>query len=125
MQNNKQFKKSMSCPINEKLVKLREERGFTQKEVAKHINITQQGYSAYERGSSVPPIDVIASLADFYDLNIDYILRDEELIKDDEVLYSSLTEALREVLNNETDRKMLEEFARYLLYRRKIKKKKN
>ncbi len=107
--------------IKNKLIKLREEKGLTQKEVAKHINISQQGYSAYETGASIPSIDVISSLADFYDLNIDYILRDDRLLKDNEILYSSFNEILVEIMENENDRKLLEEFARYLLFRRRRK----
>lgn len=35
--------------LNKKLIEFRENKGFTQKELAKRLNITQQAYSAYER----------------------------------------------------------------------------
>ena len=110
--------------IKEKLIRLRESKGLTQKELARELNLTQQAYSAYERGSSSPSLDIISSLADFYDVNTDYLLRDDDILKDNNILYSSLSEAIKEVLKDEGDRLRLEEFARYLLYRRKSREKK-
>lgn len=105
--------------IKEKLIKLREARGYTQKELAKELNLTQQAYSAYETGSAEPSLDVISTLANFYDINLDYMLRDDDILKDNGVLYSSLSETIKEVLKDNTDRARLEDYSRYLLYRRK------
>lgn len=53
---------------------LREDADLTQEKVGKAINIPQRTYAYYESGQRMVPPHVLCSLADFYDVSVDYIL---------------------------------------------------
>ena len=53
---------------------LREDNDFTQKEMAKKLNCSQQVYSNYELGQRDIPTDVLIKLSDIYKVSVDYIL---------------------------------------------------
>ena len=53
---------------------LREDRDFTQRELAQVLNCSQQVYSNYELGQRDVPTDILIRLALFYDVSVDYIL---------------------------------------------------
>ena len=54
---------------------LREDHDLTQQQVADAIGITQRKYSYVETGQQQRTADILIKLADFYDVSIDYILR--------------------------------------------------
>ena len=54
---------------------LREDHDLTQQQVADAIGITQRKYSYVETGQQQLTADILTKLADFYDVSIDYILR--------------------------------------------------
>lgn len=60
--------------INMKLKELREENGFTQKQIAEFLNVRQNTYSQYENEKRQLPIDVLIKLAKFYSSSTDYLL---------------------------------------------------
>ena len=53
---------------------LREDRDLTQKEVAKVINKSQQGYSHIEEGRAELKIDDLKKLCEFYGVTSEYII---------------------------------------------------
>ncbi len=53
---------------------LREDRDFSQADVAKILNTTQQMYSRYENGTCEMPIRHLIKLCDFYNVSADYVL---------------------------------------------------
>ena len=53
---------------------LREDHDLTQKEVAAHLNCSQQVYSNYELGQRDIPTDILIKLSAFYKVSVDYIL---------------------------------------------------
>lgn len=53
---------------------LREDRDWSQAEVAKKLNMSQTGYSKYETGTNDIPTRVLIQLANLYDTSIDYLL---------------------------------------------------
>lgn len=53
---------------------LREDHDLTQEEFAKAINISQRSYSHYENGTREVPIDILVSIADYYNTTTDYLL---------------------------------------------------
>lgn len=57
-----------------KLKDLRIDNDLYQKEVASILKITRQQYGLYETGKRDIPIDLLIKLADFYNVNINYIL---------------------------------------------------
>jgi len=56
------------------LRELREDGDFTQAEIAKQLNTTQQVYSRYEKGINEMPIRHLITLCRFYSVSADYVL---------------------------------------------------
>lgn len=57
-----------------RLKELREDKDFTQTEIAKFLNMSQTGYSKYEVGTNDIPTEVLKKLAKFYGTSVDYLL---------------------------------------------------
>ncbi len=53
---------------------LREERGWTQAELAKRLGITRSSVNAWEMGISVPSTQYIVELAEMFRVSTDYLL---------------------------------------------------
>ena len=63
------------CDMNYKRIReLREDRDFTQEQVGKAVNVPQRTYAYYETGERMIPPQVLASLARFYGVSVDYLL---------------------------------------------------
>lgn len=60
--------------LGNRLKSLRQEKGLTQKEVAKLIGTTDVSIGRYEMDARVPKADILNSLAKLYDVEIDYLL---------------------------------------------------
>ena len=54
---------------------LREDNDYTQQFVADKIGITQRKYSYIETGTQQLTDDILIKLANFYNVSIDYLLR--------------------------------------------------
>ena len=53
---------------------LREDRDLNQTQVAKHLGMSQTGYSKYETGENDIPTAVLIKLSRLYNTSIDYLL---------------------------------------------------
>lgn len=53
---------------------LREDADLTQTELSKYLHVSKRSYSHYENGTRNIPVDIVVSIADFYDVSVDYIL---------------------------------------------------
>ena len=53
---------------------LREDRDLGQKQLADLLNVHQTTYSDYELGRTNIPVTSLHTLADFYNVSIDYLL---------------------------------------------------
>ena len=58
----------------ENIRNLRIDNGYTQKQIAQQLGISQNTYSQYELGVLNYPVDALMILADFYDVSVDYLL---------------------------------------------------
>ena len=58
----------------ENIRKLRLDNGYTQKQIAEMLGVSQNTYSQYEIGVLNYPVDVVIKLADFYGTTTDYLL---------------------------------------------------
>lgn len=58
----------------ENIRSLRIDNGYTQKQVAEYLGISQNTYSQYEIGTLNYPVDAVVRLADFYGVSTDYLL---------------------------------------------------
>ena len=70
----KSTKKEVMCLIGENLKNIRKQRGYTQQEMAQHLQIKRQTYSAYERDISIPDAITLDKLASFLQVSTDQIL---------------------------------------------------
>lgn len=57
-----------------KLKKAREDTGFTQREVAQYVKIPQPTITRFETGKRIPDAEKLATLADFYQVSVDWLL---------------------------------------------------
>lgn len=57
-----------------KLKKARSDTGFSQKEVAKELNIDRSQIASYETGRTQPDIETLGLLADFYNVSLDWLI---------------------------------------------------
>lgn len=74
--------------IGEVLTKLREEKGYMQKDVADRLGIAPNTLSGYERDLRKPSPDVLVKLARFYGTSVNKIIGEEEPVIGD--IYLSL-----------------------------------
>jgi len=63
----------------EKIKSLREARGWTQAELARHLGITRNGVNSWEQGLSVPSPACLVDLARTFSVSTDYLLGIERL----------------------------------------------
>lgn len=57
-----------------RLKDLREDNDIPQKELAALLHIRQNTYSQYETGKRQIPIDMLITLADYFNTSVDYLL---------------------------------------------------
>jgi transcriptional regulator with XRE-family HTH domain len=57
-----------------KLQKAREDCGFTQREVSASTKIKQSTLASYETGRTEPSIENLGLLADFYEVDVNWLL---------------------------------------------------
>ena len=57
-----------------RLRELRLEKGVTQSEIAKLLNMSKMAVSHWEQGDSEPSIEQLKVLARFFDVTVDYLV---------------------------------------------------
>ncbi|MBO4962145.1 MAG: helix-turn-helix transcriptional regulator [Clostridia bacterium] len=60
--------------LGKRLRELRLENKLTQKQVAEKLNINSVTYLHYEKDQREPPLSLLAEIAIFYDVSVDYLL---------------------------------------------------
>ena len=53
---------------------MREDADLTQAKLGKILNISQRSYAHFEAGTRSIPIEILISLADYYKVNLDYLV---------------------------------------------------
>lgn len=56
------------------LKKLREDKGYTQEQLAGALHVSKATISHYELGTSTPNIDLMIQMADIFDVSLDYLM---------------------------------------------------
>ena len=67
--------------LGEKLKKSRNNKGFSQTNVAEHLNISRQSISKWENGNSYPDLDNLVRLSEYYEVSIDELLKENQDLK--------------------------------------------
>ena len=76
--------------IGQNLTELRKQKGYTQISLAERLNYSDKAISKWEKGTSLPSIDVLLDLADLYGVTLDYLVKEgdskeKKLLKNDNV----------------------------------------
>lgn len=56
------------------LKEIRKERGFTQKQVAKWLNVVESCYANWEQGRTEPNVEMLRKLGEIFDVSIDELI---------------------------------------------------
>lgn len=64
--------------FGEKVKEKRNDLQLTQTELGEKINVSRQTISSWENGKSYPDIPTLVTLSDFYDLSLDYLLKEDD-----------------------------------------------
>ncbi len=63
--------------ISEKIYLLRKRSALSQEQLAEKLNVSRQAISKWESRISIPESDKLITIADFFNVSTDYLLRDE------------------------------------------------
>ena len=75
----------MEIRIADTLKELRRERGNTQEELARHLGISVQAVSKWERSDGMPDITLLPYIASYYDTTVDHLLGCEKVHQHEEI----------------------------------------
>lgn len=64
----------MKIILGTRLKELREEQSLTQKELAIRLGLNSVTYLHYEKDQRQPPLEILADMAKFFDVTVDYLL---------------------------------------------------
>lgn len=67
--------------LGEKIYRLRTEKGLSQEAFGEVLNVSRQSVSKWETDQSVPELDKLVAISEFFEVSTDYLLRDE--VKED------------------------------------------
>ncbi len=67
--------------IGEKIYKLRSDKGISQETMAFDLGVSRQAVSKWETDQSIPDLDKIKLLSDYFEVSIDYLVKDIEIEK--------------------------------------------
>ena len=60
--------------FKQRLKELRSEKGMTQTDVARRLNMSKMAVSHWEKGNSEPSIEQLKALAAMFDASVDYLV---------------------------------------------------
>lgn len=60
--------------LAERLRQCRNEKKFTQRQIAIYSDITEKAYQNYERMVRVPKLEILIRIAEFYEVSLDYLV---------------------------------------------------
>lgn len=73
--------KNVKDTFAKNLIDLRKNRKLTQSDLANKLNYSDKAISKWERGESVPDIEMIYQLSKFYGVTVDAMLEEEDILK--------------------------------------------
>ena len=69
--------KEMKQIIANNIIKLRKEHKLTQAELAQKLNYSDKAISKWERGESIPDIEILKKLGDMFGVTVDYLITED------------------------------------------------
>ena len=80
--------------IGAHIADLRKKKGVTQEQLANALNISPQAVSKWETNTSVPDTQIVALIAEYFDVSIDYLFYGEEYVYSD--IYNKIFDKVAE-----------------------------
>jgi len=76
--------KRLKMDLHSRITELRKQKGWSQSELAKQIQVSREIVGRYERGDAVPSIDIAKRMADAFEVSLDYLVgaTEKQLNKD-------------------------------------------
>ena len=68
--------------LGEKIKKIRNERGFSLRDLASQVDLSASFLSQIEQGKASPSIENLKKIANSLDVKVSYLIEDEEIKKD-------------------------------------------
>jgi transcriptional regulator with XRE-family HTH domain len=68
----------LSAEFPSKLRQLRMNKGWSQEQLGKKIGIESNRVSRYERAALLPSLEILAKIADIFEVSIDYLIRNDK-----------------------------------------------
>ena len=75
--------------ISQKILLQRKKKGISQEDLANALNVSRQAVSKWESSQSVPDMDKIIALSNYFNVTTDYLLKDQIETIDNVDSYSS------------------------------------
>lgn len=88
------------------IASLRHEKGWTQKDLAEKLNVTDKAVSKWERGQSFPDISLLEPLAETFDVSVIEIMQGEHI--EENVAADHANESISDLINISEYQKMAE-----------------
>lgn len=73
----KNYKELVLMTLGEKIMRLRQSKGLSQEELGEKMYVSRQAVSKWETGQTMPDVDKIILMSDFFGVTTDYLLKDE------------------------------------------------
>ena len=83
--------------LGERLAKIRKEKGYTQKNLAYKLSVSQQVISNIERDASTPDIGFLIHLADLYNMSLDELMERRVNVKKYDGIEESILNIIRQL----------------------------
>ncbi|MCF2673350.1 helix-turn-helix domain-containing protein [Fusobacterium varium] len=75
----------MEDNFKDRLVLLRKEKGLTQDALAENLSVAKSTISMYEKGNRMPSYKMIEKIADFFNVDIDYLMAKSNVKRKEEI----------------------------------------
>ena len=72
--------------LGDNIVRLRNEHRMSQGDLAEKLNVSRQSISKWETDTSIPELDKLVMMSELFQISIDEIVRNYELLKDKPIL---------------------------------------
>lgn len=104
--------------FGDRLKELREEKELKQAELANLFNISPSTIGMYEQNRRTPDFTLLSSLADFFNVSVDYLLCRTDIRNYEEYTIAAHTDDRTQQLSDD-DRKQLDDFIDFLIAKSK------
>ena len=67
--------------LSKQIIALRKKSGLSQSQLARKLNISASTAGMYEQGRRTPSLDVLISMANLFDVSLDYLITGKEYVE--------------------------------------------